>query len=135
MRKSIISGVLAILFLTTFLFAQQLSPSSTATANDQGTYLLHQQIVQQIAGVYTFKVDHKYMSQSERGVYYGLQKQLAETWQTYYLQLAAVSPGDDSYRLLAWQYRQQAVGFASKMYASMPIAVVTPQVAGRLRLN
>ena len=131
--------VIAILFLAvTCLFAQSVTlhvdfpsvtvSSNTATAQDS-IVVLSDNIAQMQAEIGTYKIH----SQSDRVTFYGLQRQLAQSKQTYYNLLAQVTPDRaELCRQTAWRFKRDADQFAQKQYASIPSESQVPLAAGRL---
>ena len=142
MKKSCL--IITILFLAvTCLFAQSVAPSlkvdfpsvsvgtNTATATDS-IVTLADQITQQQAEIGTYKIH----SQSDRVTFYGLQRQLAQSKQTYYNLLAQVTPDRaELCRQTAWRFKRDADQFAQRQYASIPSENILPVPIGRLQIN
>ena len=142
MKKGLFS-IAILLIAVTSLFAQSAAPtlsvdfpaiavnSNTVTAPDS-IVILADQIAQQQYTIDTYKIH----SQSDRVAFYGLQRQLAQTRQTYYSLLASVSPDKASEcRQTAWKFKRDADQYAQKQYASIESDNVSPTPVGRLRYD
>ena len=136
--------LIAVLFLAvTCLFAQSPSlsvdfpavtvSSNTATAQDAIVILADE------IGKMQYEVDtYKIKTQSDRLDYYGLQRKLSQTRQTYYNLLATVTPVQEQaagFRQTAWQFKRQSDQFAQKQYAAITPECTMPTPIGRLHPN
>ena len=138
MKKSIL--VITILFLAiTSLFAQSVTPISptvpvisNTTTEPDSIVMLADNITQQQSTINMYKIN----SQSDFVTFYGLQRQLAQSKQTYYNLLAQITPDRaELCRQTAWRFKRDADQFAQRQYAAIPYESIHPTPVGRLQVN